>query len=767
MVYLITDRGTHFNVYDDNIVQLSVDDGIVKIQQYLDALILDENPCVSIDIESNGLDPFINDVLLTAIGDKNVQFVIDSVGDNNDVFTLLNSYVDDITFVGHNIKFDHSMLMVNKNLLMQKFYDTMVAHQRLFTNSGISASLQNLTATCLGINLAKDVRDEFIGVNPNTFTFETKHILYAAEDIQYLIDIKAFQSNKIDEFKMRFLLEEIEFPLIPVLAKAELEGFVLDEEEWRKIYEENLEEAFNLEVKLDNEFRRLRDSLLKRGTKEYMRISAGKFDRPRNKPLEDNNKDLFGNPADYSSLKARQRPKPSGLNNINYSWQTLLIIFGSLGLELPLKDESGYACPILRRDSNKLSGASPEVTTNAKALEAFVIERPNNPANNFLETLVAYRKVCKEIETYGLNFIEKINPVTGKLHTIFRQTSTKNGRLSSGGGKDKKDENGRIIKGQEDRINGQNIPAKKRTRNCFKTDEGYKIMTIDLSGAEVIVMASKAQDFRLLELSGTDIHSHMAMNGWRNIFMYRLCKRLGLCYDNKSFSALTLRADFKDFVETKLKQAKDDKENLRLWKESNEFIVSKTVNTESHRKPCKNLTFGSVYGCKARKAGKTINVAKDEGQIYINTIEREIPDTFLLMKRNVKLACKQGYLVLNERTNSRVWFPPALRAKNSGTELSRKDHAEIDDKARNIPISGTQADMVKEAMVEIDREFVKRRWDAKIILQVHDELVIKIEDSIVPEVSEFVNNKFIEVANRYLTNVEMGADYNILDCWTK
>lgn len=153
-----------------------------------------------------------------------------------------------------------------------------------------------------------------------------------------------------------------------------------------------------------------------------------------------------------------------------------------------------------------------------------------------------------------------------------------------------------------------------------------------------------------------------------------------------------------------------------------------------------------------------------------------------------------GYLILNERTNSRVWFPNILQSMRENSAPGYSEYEDADGQARNIPISGTQADGIKEAMVEIHKTFEEQGLfpHCKILKQVHDEIVVKQplnmdgksnewkanpvymkftgeQLGIVKLVSvpDFVNFTMSKVMNRYLKNVKMGVDTTVKLTWTK
>ena len=67
------------------------------------------------------------------------------------------------------------------------------------------------------------------------------------------------------------------------------------------------------------------------------------------------------------------------------------------------------------------------------------------------------------------------------------------------------------------------------------------------------------------------------------------------------------------------------------------------------------------YGLFAKKAGKTLNISTEEGQIVINTIKREIPKTIKMVENQSAFAERYGYVIHNNRTNSRRWFPILIK----------------------------------------------------------------------------------------------------------
>jgi DNA polymerase-1 len=301
----------------------------------------------------------------------------------------------------------------------------------------------------------------------------------------------------------------------------------------------------------------------------------------------------------------------------------------------------------------------------------------------------------------------------------------------------------------------QNIPADNKFRHCFGVEEGYEVTTCDLSGAELIVMVALSGDLRLLELASGDMHSHMANMCWEKIYR--------------------MRGD--------------------EWTEADK--ISKKQN-KSKRTDFKPMTFGVIYGMYKKKAAEQLNVHIEEGATVVEGIKKEIPDVIKMVEAAGKFALNNGYIVHNSRTNSRRWFTPVLEARKElkymkehhpcdqvpkipwymEYENARPEHlmkfldkSDCESQARNSRIQGTQADMVKEAIVEIAQDVEKRGLDITLLGTIHDEMVYKHPIGYQVDgkpVGDYISNWMTSVANRYLNGVvEMGADYDTMATWTK
>ena len=685
---------------------------------------------IGFDLETTSLDPYIGDILLLVLGNEIDQYVIDV--NNCDLKYFIDIFRNDKIFLGANCKFDYKFIKTKYNIQINKMFDVMIAEQRLRQGFDTSNSLDSIVERRLKFlptEMNKNIRMEFVGKNKDNFVFENKHIEYTAGDIKYLFPIRIQQKEQISKFNLGFLIYNIEFPLIKELADCELLGYVIDETKWKTNIIDNERAKFVQEIKLDNEFRNLRKFL---PVDEQMFIKNGKWDRGRVKDIKVVQDTLFGDSFDEVEVNKHSKGKAkTKVNNpyINYSSPSELIyILASLKQPVPTADGLYITPNLISKKGKRVVDKTHKFTTGKPAMESYIIENPNSKGQTFIKEFLEYRKYTTRLNTFGETFLIKFkNNVTNRFHTIFRQCHAITGRLQSGDEK-----NGWF--------NSQNIPAEKRYRECFITDDDYLIVTSDLSGAEAVIMIDKARDesFYKMAIVNDDAHSPLATAVWRSVFNSR---------------------------------------GQELYAKT--FEISKTVNKHL-RTAFKPMTFGSIYGMHNKKTAKTMNISIEEAKVALKTIKAMIPKTFKMVEANSKFALANGYLLLNSRTNSRIWYPQIFLAKSNNSELDFGTMHEIDGSARNCPIQGTQADMVKEMIVEIGREIKRQNINAQLLGQVHDELIYRFHKSV--KQVEFINDNktkelvtfdiFIkkwmsQVANRYLSFIKMGVEQHIGNSWTK
>lgn len=469
----------------------------IKALEYLNKLDI-----IAIDIEASGLDDY-STCLLIGLGDSEKQFIFDWT-----VFDSLKSLLNtDKIFVGHAVKYDLKVIKTNLSILIKRVYDTMVADQRIYqgfgwsekNQKGISFGLESTVKrhlNILRISNKEESRASFIGKTRDNYVLTHDDIIYLAEDIDNLIPIRNKQLVMINEYSLEHQ-QFIEQRVVRILAKGELEGVEFDTIKWRENIKENIKIKHECEKKLDQILRDFRDKLPE-DKQQYL----------KGKPYDTNRTlynldytDLFGNKISshlaYSTggknkKVSKQKNIKTDINNINWKSPLQIIkIFARLGKPVPTKDLT-YLIPVYDKGKKirQNMGIRPQVyndyltnpnfvkfsyhsgfTTGVEAWEQYLKANRKSDLKEFVKTYSDFMEAVTAINNFGENYINKIHPITGRIHTIFRQCDAITGRLQSGGGKK-----------QPDKINIQNVKKEDRYRNCFIAGEGYSFITADLSG---------------------------------------------------------------------------------------------------------------------------------------------------------------------------------------------------------------------------------------------------------------------------------------------
>ena len=576
MIYFVTQKKEKYislinkDIFKDIIV-LDEDEGLNMF-----FTLFKKKKMLSVDLEATGLDSYKSSPLLYGIGTKHNQIMLDATVNAYPYIEYI--YLKRITILGHNLQYDLKLISVNTGIMLRKIYDTMIAEQRIWMKSGYTWGYADLIERYLKKAIIKSVRNEFIGADPNTFEINPTHLYYLRTDLTDLYDIRVIQRHYIKRQKMELLIYGIEFPLTSMLADAELEGFVFDVDRWRARIEKEKDEKFSIEVEMDKILRELRDfkshhQLYKKHDPKLF-LSTGKYDNSRkNNPLYDIFKEdgtttelnLFGEVASHKDITRVKKKVDLSPNNIKWN-NKKEIVFIFAALEEPLcTTTDSYIIPRLD-EKGKILQSLNDFTIEIDALEKYMLLKPDSIMIPLIKLKIKHSQLTKSLSTYGENFVNKIHPMTGKIHTCFRQCFAETGRMQSGGGKK-----------EPDKYNAQNIPAQEEYRKSFTVNtEKYRLVTADYSGAELIVMASHAQDFKLIDISRQDMHSFMAQKCWRNIFAYRASQLLKLF--NKNITAKT----------TKL--VEEYNKNVDLFKT---FEVNKNTNKEK-RGEFKPMTFENI-----------------------------------------------------------------------------------------------------------------------------------------------------------------------------
>lgn len=304
-----------------------------------------------------------------------------------------------------------------------------------------------------------------------------------------------------------------------------------------------------------------------------------------------------------------------------------------------------------------------------------------------VKEILAYRKLNKFVSTYGDSLLEKINPVTGRLHTNFQQIVS-TGRMSSSA------------------PNLQNIPKKQKYRSCFIAKEGYDLITADMSSAELRCLANLSLDPVFLECydTGIDLHTRTA---------------------------------------------------------SEVFDVPMHEVTKSQRNGAKAVNFGLCYGLSKYGLSARLEISEKEAEHMITTYFQKYPGIKKFLDGSARHAVKHGFASTVSGRKRFFNVPEFNHPDRKSIQRS------VERAAKNSPIQGSNADTIKESMIYAVDRLGQSGLDARLILSVHDEVVIESRKEHTQEARKIVEQSLIDGFGRYFSRVPMETDGLVGPCWLK
>lgn len=332
----------------------------------------------------------------------------------------------------------------------------------------------------------------------------------------------------------------------------------------------------------------------------------------------------------------------------------------------------------------------PVVSSDVKELNKYKKEP-------IVKALLEYRKHAKFISTYGEALLAKIHPYTGRLHTDFQQM-VDTGRLSSRN------------------PNLQNIPHDKKYRACFVAKPGYKLVTCDMSGAELRIIADMSGEPKWIDIftSGKDLHSVSAA---------------GI------------------FKVTEEEVARD------------KALPDDDPNRKDYRGKSKPLSFGLAYGLTAVGLSLRLGNTQEESQVMIDNYFATYPRVKEFLEKSGKSAVMNRYSMSNSGRRRYYTLPP------SSDPMFGKIKGSVERQGKNMPIQAGNADTIKQAMIFVEERL--KPYDAELILTVHDEVVVEVRADQAEEVAPIVSQSLVDGFGEFFKTVPMEADAMIGDCWLK
>ncbi|UPT73388.1 MAG: DNA polymerase I [Elusimicrobiota bacterium] len=187
------------------------------------------------------------------------------------------------------------------------------------------------------------------------------------------------------------------------------------------------------------------------------------------------------------------------------------------------------------------------------------------------------------------------------------------------------------------------------------------------------------------------------------------------------------------------------------------FHVDAKQVTTDQRRAAKAINFGIVYGQTAFGLSNQLGISQQEAAIYIKKYLQRYPGVSAWVEKNLHEAKEN----MSVRTLlGRVRWLPELTAKNASVRQFTERAA------RNTPIQGGSADIIKLAMLDVARELAKGKFDATMLLQVHDELVFEVAKDEVPAFAKWVKSvmeKTYELRVPLVAEVKAGPNWNDME----
>ena len=177
--------------------------------------------------------------------------------------------------------------------------------------------------------------------------------------------------------------------------------------------------------------------------------------------------------------------------------------------------------------------------------------------------------------------------------------------------------------------------------------------------------------------------------------------------------------------------------------------------TDTYRRYAKAVNFGIIYGISDFGLSENVGITVKEAKKYIEDYLEKYPKIKEYMDNTKNIAVAKGYV---ETKFGRRRYVPNIKSQNY---IIREQAKRI---AMNAPIQGTAADITKIAMVKIEERIKKEKLDAKILLQVHDEIIVECNDNIKDMIANILKEEMEKAAT---LQVPIIADIRISEVMDK
>ena len=726
MIYLVSHNKSLFQT--DKYIEATIEQAM--------SVLLPLKLC-QLDTETKGLDCHTKALLTIQLGNKDNQVVIDWTTLTLKEKQMVKNYLEsDRLFLGWNLMFDLTFLYV-QGIYPKHIWDGMIVEQLLYLGYPAQMREKSLKAAAwnyLNINIDKTVRGKIVNEG-----LTTEVVIYAAGDVTYIEDIKEKQDIEVEKQGMK-LAVELECEFVKSLAYFKYCGVHLDITKWKAKMakdqakldkaiselnawvvawdKENPHSGYDIqypELKYPKystdypaEVKRLTKDGYKRFPQEDLQTPDGKIDAYK-KII----KNQFTRIDTQGDLFTGFDTEPKCV--INWSSQKQVIpLFELLGINVETFDK--------------------KTKQKKKSIEANVL-KPQKNDFPIIPIFLEYQEAAKVVSTYGQNWLNAINPKTGRIHADFHSIGTDTARVSSGGGVWK--------------LNMQNLPHDPETRACFTSEEGNAWLSADYQSQESRIIASVSKDEKMIDLfehGCGDVHSLVAYMSYPNIIPR----------------------------DTKIEDIKKLYHNWRQKAKSIEFAIN----------------YGGDYNTISKNDGIPVEEAKE---IYDNFMEG-FPGIKRYQDYCRAAVMRDGYILLNPLTGHRAHIYDAEELKETRSKMQEPGFWEYYQNARR---RNPQDEIVQEVRHYMQRKAASEKqsinyriqnrgamcfklssiklfnWivDHKLIDKVkmcvpaHDEFNLECPVAIKEQIGKVLIDCMIAGGKPFCPNVFLGADIDINDHW--
>lgn len=639
---------------------------------------------IALDTETSGLDPHSCELLSIQFGDFDQQFVIEY---SPNILEKLKPLLlrKDVVWVLQNAKFD-LQFFYKHDIILENIFDTYLAEGVLYCGfddvklpNYVRKSLDVLVLKYCGVLLNKSIRGTI-----NRVGLTDKVIEYGANDVKYLIPVMTSQMVKIKEDGLWGAVK-LDNKFVKVLAYIEYCGIYLNKEKWLAKMEDDSKKLSDMEFALNKwVFERFGDKYV-------------------NKQL-----DLF-----------------SAAKRCSLNWSSskqIIPIFKELGVDTKVRDKK----------TGKMKDS-----IEAKHIVKQVHVSP------LIQMYIDYKKAQKLVTTYGQNFLDAINPKTGRIHATFWQIMN-TGRTSCGSGDNKDDDNS---------INLQNIPSDKITRGCFTNQfENTILVDCDYSQQEDRMYTQLSKEPALIDFYNDTTRKR----------------------DGHSFTAkLCFPKELKDIPEEEVKHVRPDL-----------------------RSKAKGAKFAILFGGVGDTIAKNLGLSKEEGDEVYDAYMKAFPKLKEYFDYIKPIVVKNGYVYFNKVTGRRSYYQIFDEYERLSRTIDKqwwenyKQHkfhqtedfltyykptckrffnlrGDLERRALNFPCQGSASDMSKLAGVWFFDWILKENLFNKVKISnfVHDEYLLETPKDIADKCAKALKECMEKAGRVFIDVVPVIAEPEITTVW--